>query len=102
MEKNLTYTIDPTTFAISIFDGINEEPFHYQPQYPNGDSFDTIAEATAWAEKAVQSNDPDYGFFPPLGKGMEEEPKPTAEQLAEGKLASIGLTVDELKTLLGL
>jgi|APGre2960657404_1045060.scaffolds.fasta_scaffold289759_2 hypothetical protein len=102
MENNMYYSIDSTTFAVSIFDGVNEEPFQYQPHYPNGDSFDNVAEATAWAEEAVQSHDPGYGFFPPIGKGMESEPKPTAEQMAAIKLSSIGLTVEELKTLLGL
>lgn len=100
MEKNIHYKIDPTTFAVSIFDGINEEPFNYQPHYPNGDSFDSVEEATAWAEEAVKSHDPNYGFFPPLGKNLPSEAKPTPQQIAEAKLASIGLTIDELKALL--
>jgi hypothetical protein len=100
MENNMHYTIDPTTFAISIFDGVNEEPFNYQPNYPNGDLFDSVEEATAWAEEAVASHNPNYGFYPPLGKGMPSEPKPTAQQIAEAKLSSIGLTVDDLKALL--
>jgi hypothetical protein len=100
MENNIHYTIDPTTFAISIFDGVNEEPFNYQPNYPNGDSFDSVEEATAWAEEAVSSHDPNYGFYPPAGKNMPSESKPTPKQMAEARLASIGLTVEELKGLL--
>jgi hypothetical protein len=100
MEKNIYHTIDPTTFAISIFDGINEEPFNYQPNYPNGDAFDSVEEATAWAEEAIKSHDPSYGFYPPSGKGVSGEPKPTPAQMAEARLASIGLSVDDLKALL--
>jgi hypothetical protein len=100
MEKNIHYKIDPTTFAISIFDGINEEPFQYQPNYPNGDAFDNVEEATNWAEEAVKSHDPNYGFYPSAGKGMPSEPKPTPAQIAKAKLASIGLTVEDLKALL--
>lgn len=94
------YEIDPTTFAIRVFDGVNAEPFWYQPNYPNGDSFDSIEEATAWAEEAVKSQDPNYGFFPPNGKGLEPNPKPTAQQVTETKLAMLGLTVEELKKVL--
>lgn len=94
------YEIDETDFAVRVYDGKSVEPFWYQPQYPNGDKFDSIEEATAWAELAVKSHDPDYNFFPPDGKGLEGRAKPTPQEILEGKLASLGLTVDELKSLL--
>lgn len=96
------YEINETDFSVKIFDGVNTEPFWYQPQYPNGDTFDSFEEATTWAELAVLSHDPTYEFFAPDGKGLEGRAKPTPEQIAEAKLSNIGLTVDELKTLLGI
>lgn len=96
------YEIDPETFAISFYDGKNPEPFQYQPDYPNTDKFDTYEEAKEWAELNLKAQDPDFLFFAPNGKGIEGEPKPTKMQITEAKLAAIGLSADELKTLLGL
>ena len=96
------YEIDKTTFAVNVYDGINPEPFWYQPQYPNGDSFDSYQEAEEWAKLAVKTHDPNYLFQVPNGKGLAGEPKPTEEEIAQHKLASTGFTIDELKSLLGL
>lgn len=96
------YEIDESTYAIKIFDGVNAEPFMFQPHYPNGDSFDSFEEAENWAKEQIKAQNPEYGFFAPNGKGLAGEAKPTPAQLFEYKLASIGLTVDELKAALGL
>jgi hypothetical protein len=96
------YEINQETYAVNVYDGRNPEPFWYQPNYPNGDTFDSYAEAEEWAKLAVLSHDPDYGFYPPNGKGIAPEAKPTAEELRMAKLAQTGLTVDDLKALLGL
>lgn len=48
---NITYTIDENN-AVSIFDGINPEPFIYQPHYPDGSEF-TTETAQAWAEEFI-------------------------------------------------
>ena len=96
------YEIDPETFAISFYDGVNPEPFQFQPDYPNTDKFDSYEEAEAWAKLSLQAHNPDYGFFAPNGKGLLGEAKPTAAQMQEAKLKAIGLSVDELKALLGL
>ena len=94
------YEIDEQNYAIKIFDGVNSEPFQYQPHYPNGDSFDSYEEAENWAKEAIKAHDSEYGFFPPNGKGLEKQPKPTAEQIIEFKLAQIGLTINDLKSVL--
>ncbi len=96
------YEIDQTTFAISLYDGVNPEPFQFQPDYPNTDKFDSYAEAEEWAKLAIKSHDPDYGFYAPNGKGLAGEAKPTEAQILESKLARTGLSVNDLKTLLGL
>lgn len=97
----MRYEIDEKN-EIRIYDDINAEPFWYQPHYPNGDAFDSVEEATTWAELAIQSLDPEYGFFAPDGKGLEGRTKPTPLEIAESKLAGLGLTVDDLKALLGI
>jgi hypothetical protein len=94
------YEIDENDFSVRVFDGINAEPFWYQPSYPNNDTFDSVEEATAWAEIAVLSMSNEYQFFPPDGKGLEPRKKPTPLEMAQGKLAGLGLTVEDLKALL--
>lgn len=96
------YEINPETFAISFYDGVNTEPYQYQPDYPNTDKFDSYQEAETWAELSIQAHNPEYRFFAPIGKGLAGEPKPTETEIAEAKLLRTGLTVEELKSLLGL
>lgn len=96
------YTIDNETFAITFYDGVNPEPFQYQPDYPNLDKFDSYEEAEEWAKLAIKSHDPKYGFFAPNGKNIPGEAKPTEEDVRLIKLAQTGLTVDDLKALLNL
>ena len=96
------YEINPETFAISFYDGINPEPYQYQPDYPNTDKFDSYEEAETWAQLSIQAHDPEYKFFAPNGKGLAGEPKPTDAEITEAKLARVGLTSAELKSILGL
>jgi hypothetical protein len=65
------YTVDEN-FAVRVFNGSETVPFWFQPEYPNGDSFDSTEEATTWAEHAVASMD-GVSPFPPNGKGLEPE-----------------------------
>jgi hypothetical protein len=88
--------------TVKIYDDINPEPFWLQPTYPNGDSFDSVEEATIWAELAIASQLDDSAPYPPNGKGQDGLPKPTAEELREAKLQRLGLSVDDLKILLGI
>jgi hypothetical protein len=96
------YEINESTFAVNIYDEINPEPFWYQPHYPNGDAFDSYAEAEEWAKAAMESHNPEHLFYAPNGKGLPGDPKPTEREILEGKLAATGLTVDDLKNLLDL
>ena len=97
----MRYEIDENN-TVKIYDDINDEPFWSQPSYPNGDSFDSVEEATAWAELALASQLDDSAPFPPNGKGQEGLPKPTAEEVRQAKLERTGLSVDDLKALLGI
>jgi hypothetical protein len=65
------YTIDDA-LTIRIFNGEETIPFWLQPDYPNGDKFDTKSEAEAWAEYAVASMD-GTSPLPPVGKGLQPE-----------------------------
>ena len=88
--------------TVKIYDDINSEPFWLQPCYPNGETFDSVEEATAWAELALASQLDESAPFPPNGKGQAGLPKPTAEEIRQAKLERTGLSVDDLKILLGL
>jgi len=98
----MRYEIDKETYAVYLYDGVNPEPFQFQPDYPNLDKFDSYEEAEEWAKLAIKSHDPDYGFYPPNGKGLAPEAKPTEAEIRIAKLKQTGLTVDDLKALLGL
>lgn len=71
----MRYEINPDTFAVSIFNENETVPFWFQPDYPNGDSFDSIEEATAWAILAKKAQESDTEPYPPAGKGLEGAPK---------------------------
>jgi hypothetical protein len=88
--------------TVKIYDDINSEPFWLQPTYPNGDTFDSNEEASTWAELAIASQLDDSAPFPPNGKGQTGVPKPTAEEIRQARLERTGLSVEDLRSLLGL
>lgn len=76
-----TYTIDETTNVVTISD--NGDVFLVQEHYPNGDAFDDIAEASAWAEAFIASFSDDAVRYAPNGKNDDGELKPTKEDLVK-------------------
>lgn len=78
------YTVDEN-FAIRIFNDGETIPFWFQPDYPNSNSFDSKEEAESWAEMAIASYTNESAFFPPNGKNIAPQPKPTAEEIAAMK-----------------
>ena len=96
----MRYEIDAETFAIKIFNDGENIPFQFQPEYPNGDKFDSIAEASAWAELSIAAHSPDVMKYAPNGKGLAPEVKPDPNAKA-ALLAKLGITADEAKLLLG-
>ena len=96
-----TYIIDPQTFAINFYDDAIEqvEPYQFQPCYPNGDKFDSVAEAKQWAELSIAAHNADVMEYAPNGKDLAPELKP--DSLAKEKLLTkLGITADEAKLLL--
>lgn len=56
--RNLTFTID-NDGAVWLYDGINPEPFLYQPTFPNGSPWGE-GQAEAWAKQVILAmTDPD-------------------------------------------
>lgn len=93
----MRYTVDPVTFAINIFNDGEDTPFQFQPDYPNGDKFDSVEEASSWAEASIAAHAPEVTHLAPNGKGLEPALKvPSAVASAREKLAALGLTPDEI------
>lgn len=75
-----TYTINENN-TIEIFGEGQEIPFLRQPNYPNGDAFDTREEAETWAQLYIEALVNEEAPFAPIGKDIPGEPKPTKEQM---------------------
>jgi hypothetical protein len=95
-----TYEIDDSN-AIHMWDGVNPEPFLFQPHWPDSTPWADRAEAQAWAEAKVAELTDDTAPWAGFTPSQPTIPRPTVQETAEAKLASIGLTVEELKALLG-
>ena len=89
----MRYTVDETTFAINIYNDGDDIPFHFQPDYPNGDPFDSIEEARAWAEASIASHSAEVLVGPPIGKNIPGEAKPDPNVKA-ALLARLGITAE--------
>ena len=88
------YEIDSQTYAISFYNPPQVEPYQWQPNYPNGDSFDSLEEAKAWAEASIAAHSPQVLQYAPQGKGLEGERKPDPEAKAK-LLAKLGISAEE-------
>jgi hypothetical protein len=100
----MRYTVDETTFAINIYADGEDVPFLFQPDYPNGDKFDSVEEATAWAEASIAARSASAKVYAPNGKGLAGEPKLDLEAIAQAReelLAKLGITEEEAKLLAG-
>ena len=72
---NLTYTIDNSTFAVNIFVSGNNVPIIYQPNWPNGTSWNNYNEADNWAQLCILSINDEQAPYAPAGPGLSGEPK---------------------------
>ena len=47
----MRYEVDSETFAIKIYNDGDDVPFQFQPDYPNGDKFDSVEDGVDdWVE----------------------------------------------------
>jgi hypothetical protein len=74
------YTINENN-TIEVFGEGETVPFLSQPNYPNGDSFDTREEAETWAQLFIEALVNEEAPYAPIGKGIPGEPKPTKEEM---------------------
>lgn len=86
---------------VKVYNDTQEECVIYQPTWPNGEPF-TNAQAHSYGELTVTSYLDETSLLPGTGPDAPTRTRPTAMEIAEGKLLSAGLTVDDLKALLGL
>jgi hypothetical protein len=99
----MRYTVDETTFAINIYADGEDVPFLFQPNYPNGDTFDSVEEATAWAEASIAAHSAEVKVNAPNGKGLAGEPKIDLQAIAQARaelLTKLGITEDEARLLI--
>ena len=98
-ENKMRKEIDAVTFAINIYQDGETLPFHFQPDYPNGDKFDSVDEASAWADAAIAAHSPECLIYAPNGKGLKGETKPDPKA-RENLLAKLGITETEARILM--
>lgn len=72
---NLTYTVDPITFAVNIFEEGKEQAIVFQPDWPNGTSWGSSVEAELWAQLCIQAIVDNDAPYAPAGPGLAGEPK---------------------------
>lgn len=72
---NLTYTINNSSFAVNIYVSGNNTPIIYQPNWPNGTSWGSYADAENWAQLCIQSIVDQSAPYAPAGPGLSGEPK---------------------------
>jgi len=82
-----TYQIGPNNTVLVFAEG-QEAPFLAQAKYPNGDAWESLKKAEAWAKLFIASLEDDAAPYAPEGKGIAGKPKPTPEEIAE-QLAAI-------------
>lgn len=77
-----TYQIGPNNTVLVFVEG-QQAPMLAQPSYPNGDAWEDLDAAKAWAESFILSLTDENAPFAPIGPGVAGKPKPTAEEIAE-------------------
>jgi hypothetical protein len=97
----MRYEVDQTTYAIKIYEDGSDVPFQFQPDYPNGDPFDSVEEASAWAEASIAAHSDECLVYAPNGKGLAGEAKPDP-RAAEKVLAKLGISLEEAMSLFNL
>lgn len=70
-----TYTVDPNTFAVSIYASGQNNPLIYQPDWPNKTPWSSAQEASDWAVLCIAAIEDINAPYAPAGPGLEGEPK---------------------------
>ncbi len=78
----ITYKINPNSFLVEIFSPIQEEPFIYQPDWPNGDAWESAEEAEEWAKEFIAFFKKETNI--PARSWRNHEPEPISLSPTEG------------------
>jgi hypothetical protein len=98
-----TYRVDTVNDnAIYITKDGDDVAMFYQPHWPDGTPWADEAEATAWAEAKIAEITNESAPMAGPSPDQPTVPKPTRLEIVENNLRSMGVTVDDLKELLGL
>lgn len=76
------YVINESNTVEVFIDG-QELPMLRQPNYPNGDSFDSYSEAEDWAKLFILALEDKSNAFAPNGKGLVGESQPTDQDILD-------------------
>ena len=95
----MRYEVDSENFAINIYNDGDDVPFQFQPDYPNGDKFDSVEEASQWAEMSIAAHLDSCLVYAPNGKGLPQLAKPDPKA-RENLLAKLGITEAEARILM--
>ena len=86
---------------VKVYNDTQEECVIYQPTWPNGEPF-TTAQAHSYGELTVTSYLDETSLLPGTSPTVPTIRRRTAEEIRESKLLATGLTVEDLRALLGL
>jgi hypothetical protein len=95
IDENLTLRIWDTT-------NTHGEPFLLQPDWPDGTPWASVEEVTSWAEVKIGEFLDENSLLAGGSPSQPTRERPTKEEQAQMKLDSLGITAEELKTILGI
>ena len=76
--SNYTIEVNEETRAIKIFADFQEEPFILQPEQPDGSAWESVEQATEWANATVAMMTAAAAIPEGAVAAPAEEPAPTA------------------------
>jgi hypothetical protein len=71
MPSKFSYTVDDDTFHVRLYTTDQEQPFVFQPNYPDNTPWESKEAAAAWAEQCIYD--------------LENPPAPPASPEQEGQ-----------------
>jgi hypothetical protein len=99
----MRYEIDENeNYAIRIWHDGENAPAIYQPTWPDGTAWTSHEEAEAWAQLKVREFDPNWTIAAGLSPSQPSTTRPTKEEQIEQALSYLGVSIDDLKQVLGL
>ena len=89
-------------YAIRIWHDGEELPAIYQPTWPDGTSWSSNEEAAAWAQLKIGEFDTNWTIAAGPSPSQPSTLRPTKQEQVEQALSHLGVSIDDLKQVLGL